>query len=189
MPPWMPSSFLNIPLKNDRSLSDEEIATIIAWAEQGAQLGDKESYLPPAATFAFAEVRADMTLQLDEPYVPDEDAQDDYRCFAFPLEIDSPTFVTAYEFIPEVAEMAHHGIVYLFDEALAPEIAARDYEDGRPGLVLFRQRRLVQRRRYYRDLDAGDVRHTLPRGHGIPGQTRRKHRRSDALQPLDDTRP
>ena len=38
MPPWMPSS-LNIPLENDRSLSDEEIATIVAWAEGGAQLG------------------------------------------------------------------------------------------------------------------------------------------------------
>ena len=136
MPPWMPSSF-NIPLKNDRSLSDEEIATIIAWAEQGAHTREADSYLPPTVTFAFAEIRTDMTLQLDEHYVPDEDAQDDYRCFAFPLEIDSPTFITAYEFIPEVAEMAHHGIVYLFDEALAPEIAARDYEDGRPGWSCF----------------------------------------------------
>ncbi|MCY4536814.1 MAG: hypothetical protein OXE52_01145 [Chloroflexi bacterium] len=132
MPPWMPSA-LNIPLKHDRSLSDEEIATIIAWAEGGAQSGDEESYQPPAATYAFPELRADLTLQLEQAYVPDEDAQDDYRCFAFPLEIGSPSFITAYEFIPDVPEMAHHGIVYLLDEALAPEIAARDYEDGRPG--------------------------------------------------------
>lgn len=132
MPPWMPSAS-TLPLKHDRSLSDEEIATIIAWAETGAQSGDEESYEPPAATYAFAEVRADLTLELDEPYAPEEDAQDDYRCFAFTLKIDSPMFITAYAFIPDVAQMAHHGIVYLFDEALAPEIAARDYQDGRPG--------------------------------------------------------
>ena len=132
MPPWMPSS-LNIPLKNDRSLSDEEIATIVAWAEGGAQLGDEESYEPPAATFAFPDVRADLTLQLAEPYIPDAEALDDYRCFAFPLEIESPQFITAYEFIPDVAKMAHHNIIYLFDEAASREIQRRDYADGRPG--------------------------------------------------------
>ncbi len=132
MPPWMPSS-LNIPLKKDRSLSAEEIAIIIAWAEGGAEAGNKADYQAPAATNAFPELRADLTLQLDEPYAPDENAQDDYRCFAFPLEMDAPQFITAYEFMPDVAEMAHHGIVYLLDEALSPEIEARDYEDGRPG--------------------------------------------------------
>ncbi len=132
MPPWMPSRD-NLPLKHDRSLSDEEIATIVAWAEGGAQSGREADYQPPAATYAFPEVRADLTLQLDELYAPEENAQDDYRCFAFPLEIDSPKFITAYEFIPDVAEMAHHGIVYLLDADLAPEIAARDYADGRPG--------------------------------------------------------
>ena len=84
MPPWMPSS-LTIPLKNDRSLSETEIATIVAWVEQGAELGDPHDYQAPTATFAFAKVRADLTLQAAEPYVPSEDVQDDYRCFGFPL--------------------------------------------------------------------------------------------------------
>ena len=132
MPPWMPSP-LTVPLKNDRSLSKTEIATIAAWVEQGAKLGDPHDYQAPTATFAFAEVRADLTLQAAEPYVPSEDVQDDYRCFGLPLEIDSPQFITAYEFIPQVAEMAHHGIVYLLDDEVAAEIEARDYEDGRPG--------------------------------------------------------
>ena len=35
MPPWMPSR-ANLPLKNDRSLSDQEIAIIAAWADNGA---------------------------------------------------------------------------------------------------------------------------------------------------------
>ena len=40
MPPWPPSRE-NLPLKYDRSLSDEAIAIIAAWADDGAPLGDQ----------------------------------------------------------------------------------------------------------------------------------------------------
>ena len=133
MPPWMPSRE-NLPLKYDRSLSDTEIATIAAWADAGAPLGDPHDYAPPASEgFEFEEVRADLTLQLEEPYEPDPDALDDYRCFALPLEIEAAQFITGYEFIPDVVEMAHHNILYLFDEEAARVIQRRNYADGRPG--------------------------------------------------------
>ena len=133
MPPWMPSPN-NLPLANDRSLSDVEIATIAAWVDAGAPLGDPQDFQPAAREgFDLVEIRADLTLQLDEPYIPDEDVLDDYRCFAFPLNIAEPQFITGYEFIPDVAEMAHHNIVYLFDEAANRAIERRNYADGRPG--------------------------------------------------------
>lgn len=133
MPPWMPSR-ANLPLKNDRSLSDEEIAIIAAWADDGASLGDPHDYAPsPTDGFDFVEIRADLVLQLDEAYAPSEDVLDDYRCFAFPLDIEAPQFITGYEFVPDVVEMAHHGIVYLLDAEVQAEIEARDYADGRPG--------------------------------------------------------
>lgn len=133
MPPWMPSR-QNLPLKRDRSLSDIEIATIAAWVDAGAPLGDPADYKPaPTDSFDFVEIRADLTLQLDQPYVPAEDALDDYRCFAFKLNIDAPQFITGYEFIPDVAEMAHHNILYLFDEEADGLIQRRNYADGRPG--------------------------------------------------------
>lgn len=133
MPPWMPSS-ANLPLKNDRSLSDEEIAIIAAWADAGAPLGDPHDYIPSATDrIELVEIRADLALQLDEAYRPDPDALDDYRCFAFELNIDAPQFITGYEFIPDVAEMAHHSIFYLFDERAERAIQRRNYADGRPG--------------------------------------------------------
>ena len=138
MPPWMPSD-RSPPLKRDRRLSESEIATIIAWAENGAPVGDEAAYQPPAATdgFDFVEVRADLVLQLDEAYTPPEDVQDDYRCFAFPLEVDAPQFVTGYEFIPDVTEMAHHNLVYLFDARAKRAIERRDYADGKPGWTCY----------------------------------------------------
>lgn len=133
MPPWMPSRE-NLPLKRDRSLSDTEIATIAAWVDAGAPLGDPADYRPaPTDSLDFVEVRADLTLQLTEPYVPSEDLLDDYRCFAFPLDLDAAQFITGYEFAPDVREMAHHGIVYLLDAEFAAEIQAKDDADAGPG--------------------------------------------------------
>lgn len=133
MPPWMPSRE-NLPLKHDRSLSDEDIAIIIAWVDAGAELGDPAAYVPAATEgFDFTEVRADAILQLEEPYAPTEEALDDYRCFAFTGAIEAPQFITGYEFLPGVLAMAHHAILYLVDGALADEIAERDGADGRPG--------------------------------------------------------
>ncbi len=133
MPPWMPSR-KGLPLMHDRSLSDEDIALIAAWVEAGAPLGDSAEYAPAATdVFAFEEIRADLVLGLDEEYMPADDLLDDYRCFAFPLELDEARFVTGFEFRPDVAEMAHHAIFYLVDEDSAGAIARRDREDGRPG--------------------------------------------------------
>ena len=133
MPPWPPSRD-NLPLRHDRSLSDTEIAIIAAWADAGAALGDPGDFVASATDgFDFVKIRADLILQLDEPYLPAEGVLDDYRCFAFPLDIDSPHFVTGYEFQPGVMEMAHHNIVYLFDEAANRAIERRNYADGRPG--------------------------------------------------------
>ena len=133
MPPWMPSR-ANLPLKHDRSLSDEEIAMIAAWADSGAPLGDPHDYAPSATDgFDIVEIRADLVLQLDEAYAPAEDALDDYRCFAFPLDIATPQFITGYEFVPDVVDMAHHVILYRFEKEANGAIQSRNYADGRPG--------------------------------------------------------
>ncbi len=61
MPPWPPSRE-GLPLQNDRSLSDADIALIAAWVDDGAALGDPESYVPAATDgFLIPEVRADLT--------------------------------------------------------------------------------------------------------------------------------
>jgi hypothetical protein len=133
MPPWMPST-LSLPMQHNRSLSNTEIATLVAWDENGAPLGNPEDYIPPETpAYQLADIRADLTLQLEEPYIPDENATDDYRCFAFPLDIDSSRYVTGYEFVPDTTEMVHHGIVYLVNRSAQQTIKRRNFEDGRIG--------------------------------------------------------
>ncbi len=137
MPPWMPSP-QSRPFKHERGLSIEEIALIAAWAEQGAPLGDEESYAPATDDeYAIPQIRADLTLLPEEPYVPDGNLLDDYRCFPLLLDIDEPQFITGYEVLPDVAEMAHHAIVFLLDEEADDGILRRNYEDGRPGWTCY----------------------------------------------------
>ena len=144
MPPWMPSR-ANLPLKYDRSLSDAEIAIIAGWAQQGAALGDLQDYAPPAADAAAAPVRPDLTLQLREPYTPAAGLVDDYRCFAFPLDIDAPQFITGYEFFPDVSEMAHHAVIYLLG-AEDRAVQERSAGDGQLGWTCYGGLNLPQRR-------------------------------------------
>jgi len=132
MPPWMPSE-LSLPIQHDRSLTDTEIATIIAWADNFAPEGDPADYVAPETSYTLVDIREDMVLQLDEPYTPDETVQDDYRCFAFEMALEQPVFLTGYEFIPDIMEMAHHGIVYKVDVSVARQIERKDSADGRPG--------------------------------------------------------
>lgn len=55
MPPWHLNPYLGIQdFKNDRSLSESEIATIVAWVDAGAPEGDPRD-LPPPVTFPTGE--------------------------------------------------------------------------------------------------------------------------------------
>jgi len=52
MPPWHIDRTIGIQrFKNDRSLTDEQIATLVAWVDGGTPLGDPKD-LPPPVTFA-----------------------------------------------------------------------------------------------------------------------------------------
>lgn len=132
MPPWMPSQD-SLPMHHNRSLSDYEMAVIHEWAEAGAPAGEVADYVEPQATYALSEVRADQILQTEEAYVPEENVDDDYRCFTFAPDIDEPVYLTGYEFLPDVAEQVHHGIIYLVDSSASTQIERRNYEDGRIG--------------------------------------------------------
>ncbi|GAB5491260.1 MAG: hypothetical protein Phog2KO_14750 [Phototrophicaceae bacterium] len=132
MPPWMPSQD-SLPMHHNRSLTAYEFAVIQAWAEAEAPVGEVADYVEPQATYNLTEVRADQVLQTDEAYQPEADVDDDYRCFSFSPNIDEPVYLTGYEFLPDVAEQVHHGIIYLVDGSAESQIEARNYQDGRIG--------------------------------------------------------
>ena len=77
MPPWFADPRFGI-FSNDISLTDEEIATIVAWADGGAPQGDGAAPAPPQ----FSEAGWSHPSGVDPDYVID-----------FPIEVDGRTLL------------------------------------------------------------------------------------------------
>jgi hypothetical protein len=55
MPPWHIDKTVGIQhFANDRSLNDDQIATIVKWVDQGSQMGDPKD-MPPAKVWPDSE--------------------------------------------------------------------------------------------------------------------------------------
>ena len=107
MPPWSGESERR-HWRNDLSLSDEEIATVIAWAKAGAPEGDAAD-LPEVPTFAegWTLGEPDYVLTLERIDVP-ADGEDLFPKFSRRIVLDEPRWVRAIEFQPGDRRVTHH---------------------------------------------------------------------------------
>src|SRR4051812_5361418 len=124
MPPWHLDKTVGIRhYKNDRSLSDDEIATVVRWADTGAPLGNAAD-MPPALAF-----RPESDWFIGEPDLkvttPNEFAMyangpdwwiDQYA----EVVLDEDRWIKAMEIKPSNPKVVHHVVVYAI-EPDAPE--------------------------------------------------------------------
>ena len=80
MPPWFASEPKGV-FANERSLSDQQIQTILAWVDAGAPAGDKAHATPPpvtveAQTGGWSLGKPDFVVKLPKPFFVPDDAQD-----------------------------------------------------------------------------------------------------------------
>jgi hypothetical protein len=128
MPPWPPASDCS-QYQGDRSLSDEQIATLRRWANGGSRVGDAADFLPlREAPLSLS--RVDRRLSLPEPYTPTL-SPDEYRCFLLDWPASADEFITGFRIVPGDAAIVHH--VILFGVAPADVDAYQAYDDAEPG--------------------------------------------------------
>lgn len=122
---------------NARWLTDDEIATIQAWFEGGAAMGDPENALSePPGPADLAD--PDAVLDAGVDYLPDASRPDDYRCFVLPSPVEQSQFLTAYQVVPGDARIVHHVIVYHpTSDTAAEEARALDEAEEGPGYTCF----------------------------------------------------
>ena len=138
MPPWHADNSGSCNTYRDaRWLSDEDIATIGAWAEAGAPEGDAANApakpRPPAAL-----ENVSSTLDIGVDYTPNADIDDDYRCFLVDPKITTDMYLTAYEVKPGEPSVVHHVILYsLESQADEDQAVALDDADTIPGYDCF----------------------------------------------------
>jgi hypothetical protein len=138
MPPWHIDKTVGIQkFKNDRSLSDEQLDTILRWADAGAPQGDSKD-MPAPKTWAedqgwnfarlFGQKEPDMIIE-SYPFTMPAVSQDAWDKRVTPTGITEPRWVRAVEIRPKTIKgrrITHHAIAYLEQE-----------EPGAPPAMLF----------------------------------------------------
>jgi hypothetical protein len=125
--------------RDARWLTDEELALLADWHEQGALEGDPAT--PPPEVPPLPQLAGDIrTLTMPTPYTPNAKLADDYRCFV----VDSPAvpgtdmYITGFDVRPGDPRIVHHVVVFAprNAKAAADAIARDEGEDG-PGYTCF----------------------------------------------------
>ncbi|MCI0410540.1 MAG: hypothetical protein L0191_18600, partial [Acidobacteria bacterium] len=112
MPPWHADSH-DGEFKNDRSLSQEEIETFIAWADSGAVRGKKSEAPAPAEPAGFSIGEPDLVLTMQEEYEVSAEGTDEYIYFTIPTNLTEDRYVKAVEVRPGNNEVVHHVLAYV----------------------------------------------------------------------------
>jgi mono/diheme cytochrome c family protein len=126
MPPWHIDKTVGIhEFKNDRSLNDEQIETIVRWVDAGTPLGDPKD-APPAVKFAdpnrwqLAEKFGEPDLVIrSKPYTLAAHTQDKWFRPVVETGLTEPRWVRAIEVKPVRGadrRIVHHVLAYLLQD-------------------------------------------------------------------------
>ncbi len=112
MPPWFADPAIG-KWRNDASLTEEEIKTVVAWANSGAPEGNPAD-LPPAREWAEGWLmgKPDHVFPLVKEQTLPPDLIDEYRYLTVPMHFDEDVWVQGVEVRPGNREVVHHVNVF-----------------------------------------------------------------------------
>ena len=130
MPPWPPAPCCHEYLR-PLALSDEQIAAVRGWVDQGAKEGAPTQVTPYARQGL---ERIDVAAPMPEAYwpAPANGATDDTRCFLLDWTPEVTTYVRGIDVRPGARAQMHHGLVSLVTKDDAK--ALQKIDDAAPGL-------------------------------------------------------
>jgi len=132
MPPWPPNTNYG-DLAHERTLTQQEIAVLNNWVNNGSLEGPGVAPAAPVYDNAEAITNPDLVLTIPE-FTINSPNNDDYRCFVVPTGLTQDIFITEIEVVPGNTEAVHH--VLLFEDASAVP-ASLDAQDPEPGYTSF----------------------------------------------------
>jgi hypothetical protein len=125
MPPWFADPQYG-HFENDRSLSQADIATIVAWTDGGAVEGSPSDAPAPIEWLADGwQIKPDVIVEMPPFDVPAKGVLD-WMTIAFPAPFKEDTWVTSAELVPSAASVVHH-MCYGFQDHL-PTTMYNTYE-------------------------------------------------------------
>src|SRR2546430_2966026 len=110
MPPWKPEPGYG-KFANERRLTDDQIALIRAWADNGAPEGDPNDKPPmPAFTDGWQAGKPDRILTLPSSFAVPAGGHDQFRGFLLPMNLDHHVYVCGTKFRPAKRGLRHHAL-------------------------------------------------------------------------------
>ena len=141
MPPWPAVDVVSYD--NDWSLTSQQIALVVAWANGGTPMGDLSSLAAPIPSVGGGLSRTDTTLSMSLPYGPTPGSGDDYRCFVLDWNAEESTNITGFNARPGNAAIVHHIAAFLvrpdglLGESVFDQIQEWEEADTEPGYPCF----------------------------------------------------
>lgn len=130
MPPWQAERTMH-PFANEARLSEEQIATLQAWAKAGAPAGDlKKAPEPPKFVSEWEQGKPDLVVKMDKPFRVYAEGEDIYRDFGFKVNMPEDKWLRAIEYRPSNRKVVHHALIYADATGKWREL---DGKDGQPG--------------------------------------------------------
>ena len=135
MPPWHIDRTVGIQhFQNDRSLSDDQIGTIVGWVDAGMPMGDAKDMpapkqWPAESVWNFAKQFGgppDLIIR-SEPFTMPAEAQDKWFRPTVPIGLTEPRWVRAIEMRPVTVKgrrIIHHAMGYLQQEEADSPVGA-----------------------------------------------------------------
>jgi thiol-disulfide isomerase/thioredoxin len=113
MPPWHADARYG-KFRNDRRMSDEEIATLAAWVEGGMREGDAADLPEPVQWHEGWNIgEPDQVIRMPVEFDVPADGVVDYKYFPVKTGFGEDRWVQATEIKPDAPAVVHHIIVYL----------------------------------------------------------------------------
>lgn len=131
MPPWKAARG-DVAFRNERHLSDEDIAALAEWVKAGTPLGDPEA-VPPVPVFhsGWHHGEPDLVLTMEEPFHIPADGPDIYRGFVVRIpDLPEGKYLKGIAYKPKAITSAHHT---LFSLDSTGRTRQRDEASERPG--------------------------------------------------------
>lgn len=132
MPPWPPDPNYR-RFAHERTLTAQEIATIVNWVQNNTPLGDTSLAPAPPVYSGLAEItNPDLVARM--PNYTVNTVNDLYRCFVVPSGLSANRYLTQLETLPGNRGIVHHVLIYE-DTSSVP--ANLDAQDPGPGYTSF----------------------------------------------------
>jgi mono/diheme cytochrome c family protein len=133
MPPWKADKG-DVAFRNERRLTEEQIATLQKWATTGMAEGNKQD-LPalPAFPESWKLGKPDLVVKMPKAYHVAAEGRDVYRNFAIALGLKEDKWVKAIDFRPSARSVVHHTLFFVDATGTSAKKEAESGEVGSSG--------------------------------------------------------